>query len=379
MGSTSVTEKQASAAEAADLTELTELSVKVGNLLHETQKERGATAVYMSSAGAKFASELPTQQATTDGPRAELYAFLDERMDQLPIEVQTGLEPALAALAELDDRRASALALTADTRPTIGYFTDMNGKFLDAIASIGSVSSNADLTRATVAYLAFLNAKENAGIERAQLSNVFGEDQFAEGQYATVVGLIANQKSFLPLFEATASPDVLAFFADKQIDPIVAETQRLEDIAVSNGDAGFGVDSAVWFDTITARINLLKTVEDFQADAIISRSGSLQAEAGGALRNALVLIFGAISIAVAISIFMIKTMTGPMNRLSETSERMAQGDIGVDVESVDGNDEISTLQRSMATSLDYLRESRSGRRADRCRRSDSPARTQVRR
>src|SRR2546430_16992991 len=43
--------RQAEAGQTAQLTNLVQLSVRLGNLVHEMQKERGLTAVFMSSNG----------------------------------------------------------------------------------------------------------------------------------------------------------------------------------------------------------------------------------------------------------------------------------------------------------------------------------------
>lgn len=47
-----------------DLAKLTNLSVKMSNTLHEQQKERGATAVFLGSKGAKFKQEVAEQRKT---------------------------------------------------------------------------------------------------------------------------------------------------------------------------------------------------------------------------------------------------------------------------------------------------------------------------
>ncbi len=49
---------------------LTSLSVKIGALVHETQKERGRTAGFIGGGGKKFITELPAQRpvAESDWP-----------------------------------------------------------------------------------------------------------------------------------------------------------------------------------------------------------------------------------------------------------------------------------------------------------------------
>src|SRR5438045_8061145 len=44
---------------------------QVGNVIHELQRERGRSAVFIGRHGAKFAAELPVQQQATDGALAK--------------------------------------------------------------------------------------------------------------------------------------------------------------------------------------------------------------------------------------------------------------------------------------------------------------------
>jgi len=46
--------------------EIVELSVKLSNVLHELQKERGASAGFLSSKGSKFSDTLLNQKKLTD-------------------------------------------------------------------------------------------------------------------------------------------------------------------------------------------------------------------------------------------------------------------------------------------------------------------------
>ena len=52
------------------------LSVKIGDLVHETQKERGMTAGFLGSNGEKFKTELPAQRLIVDEKFKELKSFL---------------------------------------------------------------------------------------------------------------------------------------------------------------------------------------------------------------------------------------------------------------------------------------------------------------
>ncbi len=355
----SAVDQRAKANDATELQTLVELSVRIGNLLHETQKERGATALYVSSGGERFVTELPAQHDSTDGPKAELLAFIDANASALPTVVVDDLAPALDDLETLADRRTTALDLEAPAGELIGWYTGMNGALLDAVAATATATSDAELRNDVLAYVTFLNAKERTGIERAQLSAVFANDGFGPGQFATVVSLIATQDAYLALLEDIANPEVLAFFETQQADPIVEEVARLESIALGADTSapdfdGFGVEPEVWFDTITQRINLLKAIEDFQADAILAGAQDLAGEASAAALTALALAMAGIVATVLVALFVIRGVIGRLRRLSALADEIAGGQLDVaPVEAVVA-DEIGNLERSFGRMTDML-------------------------
>ncbi|SFP04428.1 nitrate- and nitrite sensing domain-containing protein [Hydrogenimonas thermophila] len=60
--------------------ELVTLSEKLSQLIHETQKERGASAGFVGSKGKKFVSKLPKQRKLTD-KRIKEYQILLSSID----------------------------------------------------------------------------------------------------------------------------------------------------------------------------------------------------------------------------------------------------------------------------------------------------------
>ena len=342
-------DRRAETSEARHLELQVNLSVRTGNLLHATQRERGATAVFLASGGTKFATQMTEQRRATNVARSAFESFLESSGDELPAEVLEPLEPALSSLAELEAHRASANELRSETAETISYYTSMNGNLLDSIASVATATSNADLQREATAYLAFLDAKERTGIERAQLASVFGTDEFAPGQLATVVTLIAARESYLDVFQSLADPEVVAFFRQTESDPVVAETAALEAIAVDNGVGGFGVDSAVWFETISARIDLLKEVEDFQADSILEHSELISSRAQQAFARSIAVALGVL---VATMVLGGGAIFGLMERLRTISDRLADAAGRLDVVSGDleANAEQTSREAAVASS-----------------------------
>src|SRR4051794_36730967 len=68
--------KRAAAHEADDLALVVRLTVIIGDLVHETQRERGASSLFMSSGGSTFVRELQAQRSSTDERRLHYMQFV---------------------------------------------------------------------------------------------------------------------------------------------------------------------------------------------------------------------------------------------------------------------------------------------------------------
>lgn len=243
----------------------------LGNLVHELQKERGRSAGFISSRGQQFSVELPAQQQETD----RLLARYRERGDALPAALRTGnlgnhLLHLDQALAELAAKRQGILGVSLKVADSSGYFTTTIGKAFAVIDQVGKSASNGELSTSVAAYVSLLRAKELNGQERAAMTAVFAADRFTGGQLEAVNRLLAGQEAYGQVFDAFASPAQVKFYRETVTGKAVEEVERLRSLAVTKaGTGGFGVSAEVWFNSITAKIDLLKTVEDrLAADAL---------------------------------------------------------------------------------------------------------------
>ncbi len=299
MGATTTLTNARVANEMKSVQRLSHLSVSLSAMVHETQKERGRTAGYLGSQVQNFSAELSDQRKLTDTRIAEVRGFLaDFDATDFDQSFQDSLAAALADLDQIDGKRQAVSAQSIPAGEAIGYYTAMNGKFLDAIGVMSEQSQDADLTRAITAYVHFLKGKERAGIERAVLSNTFAADAFGPGMYAKFISLVTQQDTYLTEFKALASPDALAFTDQAARDPSFAQVQAYRETALAKAQTGqFGIDPSVWFSTITQKINKLKETEDFlsnelQAQAQTAATAATRAEIIFAAATALVVLLG---------------------------------------------------------------------------------------
>ncbi len=215
---------------------LSQLAGKMGALVHETQKERGATAVFMGSDGALFTSEMELQRIKTEPRRVELDEFV-KTIDPASYgaEFRNALTQALNKMTLIDTHRENVDKQTIPDAQGISFYTEHNTLMLDVVLAMLKISTNGEIGRLATAYVNFLQGKERAGIERAIMSRAFAADRFEAGALRLVNSLIIAQETFFTMFEVLATPAEADLYNQKMSDPIVAEVQRMRDIAFKKG------------------------------------------------------------------------------------------------------------------------------------------------
>jgi hypothetical protein len=242
----------------------------VGRLLHDLERERGYAAVYSASAYRLFVVERSTQERATDAAVTALRAFMAARRDELPPPLEASTAPALEALAALPSVRVRVTVGGLASAAVIDAYRPSVSSLLAVVHMAAAIERDADLARMALAYAAFLNAKEQAGRERAEVASAWAVDGLRPDPLA-VESAIAAQNAFLRVFEMTASPTVVDAFHLRATDPVwaaVAEMERLARGGVGAAD-GYRPDAAGWFECMTAKLDGLRQVEDLQFEAML--------------------------------------------------------------------------------------------------------------
>ncbi|MEM8547075.1 MAG: nitrate- and nitrite sensing domain-containing protein, partial [Pseudomonadota bacterium] len=261
---TDVRRAEAVKTENAELLQLAELSVRASALVHELQKERGMSAGYIGSNGVNFDQEILGQYELTDG-RAEALTTYLANFDAAVFGAafQEMLDSAVTRLEQRTSIRPEVRALDLPLGEALGFYTGTNAEFLGLIGQLPKLSSDGEVGIAGTAYIAFLQSKERAGIERAVLANTFARDAFAPGLYDRFQSLVTVQSVYLDQFRGSATSEHKAALIALLASDEVAETDNMRAVAKARyRDGGFGIASTDWFAAQTRKINLLKDFED---------------------------------------------------------------------------------------------------------------------
>jgi signal transduction histidine kinase len=300
------------------------LSVKTGDLLHATQRERGRSSQFMSSRGTQYHDDLTRQRQETDARMKVFIRFANSHSGPLPADVRTSFGKVQEGLDGLTGLRTQVDRLQGDPTTVIGEYTSLNQRILGLIAVLAATNSEPSIVARLQAYQAFLSAKEATGQERAQLSNVLISNGYGPGQYITVVSLIAAQQDSLTQFERIATPDVLEIWKQAQATAAFGQVASHEKKALALPTGGaFGIDPAAWWDTVTSKIDEMKKVEDVQAGTIVALAESVENAANSAARVALAVVGLLLVVTVTLAIAATRSIARPVQRLTRAAAAVA--------------------------------------------------------
>ncbi|HEX04482.1 MAG TPA: hypothetical protein ENH10_04910, partial [Bacteroidetes bacterium] len=309
--------------------DLVEFSISVGNLVHETQKERGMSAGFLGGDGVEFRDALSTQRENVDAREKELEAailkltYLDGGADILSV-----LNGVVKELDKRESIRRQVDNRSIEVRSAVAYYTDINSDLLEMIGVVSTLTTEGHVKGQANAYLAFLLAKERAGIERAVLSNTFASDQFSPGMSDYFRSLVTQQESFLKVFELGAEDDLLSEYNTIISSSAAKEANRLRSIAMENEITGeFGVDPVHWWDVQTSKINLLKGLENTIAAQLVSTTEYLKTHAAASLRNTVIIVALILILSSLIAYMITKNYLNAVRDSLEYAEAMAIGDM----------------------------------------------------
>jgi methyl-accepting chemotaxis protein len=345
------------AGELDDLTELSDLAVTVSAFVHEAQKERGASGLFMGSGGTNFADKLADQRALTEERRADLTAFLAsfEGAAFGPVFADS-LAEAQGFVDQLDGHRANVDALSIPNSEGIGFYTRMNAAQLNVIAHITELSDNAELSRLVSGYVNFLQGKERAGQERAVMSTVFATGHFEGNFFNRFAQLVTEQNTYQRVFESFATPDQIVFFESTVVGGDVDAVEEMRTVAFAGATAAdLGVDGGVWFDAITAKINLLKEVENQLSADLVTKATDLRDSAQSSLIQLAVIVVTMVALTVAGAWVVARALSSQINALAGGLHAMAGGVTNHQVE-LEAEDEIGEMAASYRALQSYLSE-----------------------
>lgn len=319
----------------AALQRLTGIAPSISNLVHELQKERGNSAGFLGAKGeGVFVQRLDDQRKATD---AALVKYKESMAgfpaSQYGASMTERVAAAQAGVGNLDATRKAVSALSTDVGAAAKYYTDTIARLLEVVTEGASLGSNKAVSQSVIAYVAFLQAKERVGIERAMGSNGFSAGVFAPAVYQNYVKLAGQQLAYLAVFRENATPEQREFFAATVKGEAVDAVERMRQIAYDSPFTGHTgeVKGTEWFDAITQKINLMKTVEDRLAQDVVGLSGIVHDSAKGRLVTLSGVVVALVLFTTFFALFVIRGIVDPLHAMAQGVGKLAAGESNVEI------------------------------------------------
>ena len=346
----SMVEKYNSSQELQRVGALAQLAPTVSALVHEMQKERGQSAGFIASKGKTFADTLPTLRKETDGKRVALTEAV-KVFDWAAYNPKLGeaAKQALAEVEKLEKTRDQVSGLAIALPQMAKYYTGTIMSLLNIVDQMLVASTEDKVSKEIGAYVSFLQGKERAGRERAMGASGFGSGKFKPATYNNFVQLIGAQNVFFRNFRLYGTAEEWEFYQKTITGPVVDDVARMRQIAIDSpqtGDMG-GVTGPYWFKQITAKINLMKKVEDHVAHDL----DAIAMEKADAAWNTF-LLYGGLTLALltitALLVFaIVRSITVPVGALTGVMNKLSEGDKTVEVFGLNRGDEIGEMAKAV--------------------------------
>ena len=343
------------------------LVTQVSALVHELQKERGASALHLGSGGKEFGAEVTNQRRLTDQRATEL------RQGVAAVgTAAAGDMTDLATLAGMADLRTGVSSQSLKVAQAFGAYTKLISGLLAAADGMAKTTGSDAVAALLIPYVDFLQGKERAGQERALGSALFSSATYTPELHRTYLSVVAQQELFFERFRAHAAAESVAAFDRAMRSDAARGALELRGILVDlAATRDFkGTPARTWFAASTARIDQMKTVEDAMADGIAAAAATTGQAAWTDLLTEAAFIGGLLLVTVLVSGVIIRSITGPLSCLAVVTGRLAAGHVDEQVPSTGRADEIGAVARAVAVFKEHqlemlqLREAQSRQRED---------------
>ena len=279
-----------------ELIPLVEQAERISIVVHELQKERGASSGFISSKGGeKIKKILIAQRIETDKKIQILREGLSQQ--NVPDKFKQLIHRPLQDLDTLNKHRQQVDKRVISAKENIHYYNTLNSKLLDDISALISINTSPQLAKQLLPFMSLLKAKERGGRERAQgvaLLNAAKRGNFKLDEYRNYLAYRNGEKLFLSEFNAFAPKDLQQLYIDKVKGPNVEQVNKIRKVIANLPTlrAKHGVDGVNWYNATTARLNLIKEVEDGIATRALATAQEVYNEAYHQLKVIALLLAG---------------------------------------------------------------------------------------
>ena len=267
------------AAKHAEIAALQQLQVncrlvgRVTELIHELQRERGLSNIYLVSDGQRYAQQRADELEVSGIAQQHFRQTLTELSESDSLAHSTRLLSSLAfviqCLEGIDALRAQVTARKVSASENTALYSRLITGLLTVIFEAADIADDPEITRALVALFNFVQGKEYAGQERAMGLIGFTSGSFSSALQDKVHELLDAQERCFGIFTEFSTSIPKARWNQLEGCEATSELERLRKMIerYRAEDALPTSISEVWYEVATRRIDEMQSIElDMTAD-----------------------------------------------------------------------------------------------------------------
>ncbi|MBP2297899.1 methyl-accepting chemotaxis protein [Azospirillum picis] len=333
---------------AGDLEAATRLSVGMTDLVHELQKERGSSSIYLGAGRPEDRTRMEAARAGSDA-RLSALAVQFDAVHFRDARLQGTMDDARASLSQLEALRAGVAGMTQSPLEVVKSYTGLIRKLLDAAGQARTMSDDSSQRRAADAMVALSEAKERLGQQRAVGGAAFRQDRFPADAHERFIELTGEYKALMTGLRAKLTDDEAGFYDRTVTGGAVEDVEGMRRVGVASayGAGNRGMDAARWFDGVTTLIDMLRTVETRVAGDLIDLA---RRDARGSMMRLTGVVVGVLLLLAVMTLtamLVARNTTRPIARLNADMARMEHGERDLAIAGAERADELGAMARSL--------------------------------
>jgi methyl-accepting chemotaxis protein len=344
-------DKRIAANSAANVLAVIETAPSISNLIHEAQRERGASVTFVNSKGQALADVMRGQRVATD-KAVELWRQQMAGVDRHSLGSQFNkiFDQAETALGSLAGTRANMDALTITGANTAQYFTSLIAQLMSTADMLGNITDDARTIRQANAFAAILKRKELTGQERANGALGFTTGEFSQQVLLTITRLGGSQAAQVAIFDLNATPRQIETVNAALKGPVADEFSRMRAIALASSTDPAAVKTVTgsqWFTTATKYIDLLKVAEDQFIGEFLTLARAANDDIRWSFWSVVLTFVALLVVSSGLAVIAALSITRPVAQLVSTMGVLAGGNTDIDVPGTGRGDEIGTMAKAV--------------------------------
>ena len=325
----------------------TKLLMAVSDLIHELQRERGRTSIYLSGGSRE---DMEGQRKSTDSKIPSVTSALNTSTISSQIKTNTA-----EAISEIEKVRS-----TANQKGPAKDVVDTYGKIISAFMSTETTIANSKTTRgfgkALTTIIILETAKENAGKLRATVSGVLTADKpFDEELFTRLITFKANIDANLDSKAIVLSSTAKTLLEDSRKSEAWAGVNKVFNVVLTKSkDGEFGISGKDFFATITKVIDDMYSVRNKEVESIVNNLSIIQDEIASTLLKVYFSLGLILLLALISAFFLARSITAPINHIISYSKDVASGNLNATLVERFSHD-LGVLQASLEAMVENLK------------------------